>query len=417
METESSGWESGYDCRFVREPPDDLICLICTFVAREPRQVTCCGRVFCRGCLERHRVDSPKCPNCSRMISSFPDSRSERQIRELEVHCSSYGLGCSWVGTLRNLQAHEAHCSLTRVECPNKCSEVVLRRDLDRHTSELCPRRRFKCPYCHQYGTFRAITSVHMQECPEVVVACPNHCGTRNVTRCQLASHKETCPEEEVLCCYGDVGCSTWLPRRQMAQHEATSQAQHLRLSMQTIATLKKTVNRMKTYLQLKPPVACFKVTNFRRLKKNQLDWTSPPFYSHPGGYKLCLNVESNGYDTGKGTHISVFVYIMKGDDDKSLPWPCKAHVTVELLNQLHDEGHFRHTIDLENEEASRVGEEGTTGNGYGPHKFIAHDELACNVMTDTQYLKDDCLYFRVRVACDNVYRPWLEENVQEVYY
>ncbi len=410
MDVEVDEWDMGYDCQFVSEPPEDLLCLICTFVAKDPQQVTCCGRVYCLGCIGKQREESPKCPNCSRMISYFPDSRSKRHIQSLRVRCYSCGLGCVWEGELRNLTAHEKQCTFVRVECPNKCSEVVLRKDLGQHTNASCPRRRYKCPYCHQFGTYRAITSVHVQECPEVVVACPNRCGVPNVARGRLAAHKETCPNEEVSCRYGEVGCNSWLPRKLMLQHENESQAQHLQLSMQTVSTLKRTVNKMKTFLQLKPPIACFKVANFHELRSSETDWTSPPFYSHPGGYKLCLNVEPNGFETGKGTHISVFIYVMKGKNDKSLPWPCKAHVTVELLNQLHDEAHRRCTIDLENEEASRVGEGVSTGNGYGPHTFVPLDELTCNAMTNTHFLKGDCLYFQVRVACDTVYRPWLEE-------
>ena len=141
MEYEEEGdqWQSGYECTFVDEPPDDLICLICTFVARDPQQLTCCGRIFCQGCLARHRSTSPKCPNCSRMISNFPDSRSERHIKALRVLCNSNRLGCRWVGELRYLSAHEKECQLARVECPNKCSEIVQRKDLHLHTTFKCP--------------------------------------------------------------------------------------------------------------------------------------------------------------------------------------------------------------------------------------------------------------------------------------
>lgn len=406
---EGREWVGGYDCRFVEQPPDDLLCLICTFVARDPQQLTCCGRVFCEKCIVRHRASTPKCPNCSRMISNFPDSRSDRQIKALRVHCNNYGLGCPWTGELRHLSAHEKWCTFARVECPNKCSEVVLRMTLKEHAESKCPRRRFKCPHCHQYGTYRAIMSVHIEECPEITVPCPNGCIV-SIIRRELESHLMSCPKEEIACPFEDVGCNNWMLREMIPQHERENQDKHLHLAMQTISKLKRSVNHLKMHQNLTRPVGVYKLTNFQESKAKQKDWTSPPFYSHPRGYKLCLNVEVNGYETGKGSHISAFVYVMKGKNDEQLPWPCRAHVTIELLNQLQDEGHHRHSVDLENENAARVKEGETTGNGYGPHKFISHDELQYDVKGNTQYLKDDSLFFRVRVSCDSIYRPWLEE-------
>ena len=45
----------GYDCKFVDTPPDKLVCQICLLVARTPHQVTCCGRVYCKTCLDEHK--------------------------------------------------------------------------------------------------------------------------------------------------------------------------------------------------------------------------------------------------------------------------------------------------------------------------------------------------------------------------
>ena len=412
MEYEEEGeqWQSGYECTFVEEPPDDLICLICTFVARDPQQLTCCGRVFCCGCLARHRSTSPKCPNCSRMISNFPDSRSERHIKALRVLCNSNKLGCSWEGELRHLSAHEKQCQLARVECPYKCFEVVKRQDLYSHTRFKCPRRPYKCPHCPQVGTYRAITSMHLQECPEMVVSCPNGCRTPGITRGQLDNHRETCPLEEVTCWYSEVGCSTELCRQDQSRHESTNQLQHLRMMMESVCILKKSLNKLKTQQQLKAPIAVFKMPKFQELKSNGRDWTSPPFFTHPNGYKISLNVVPNGYETGEGTHLSAFIYIMKGENDANLPWPCKAHVTIQLLNQLHDEGHYSHTVSLEDENVMQVPKGETTGRGYGPHRFVAHEKLQYNVSTDTHYLKNDCLYFQIYASCDSIYRPWLRE-------
>ena len=65
----------GYDCKFVETPPDKLMCQICQAVARSPHQVTCCGRVYCKTCLDEHNKHSTTCPNCRQTGQSFPDIR------------------------------------------------------------------------------------------------------------------------------------------------------------------------------------------------------------------------------------------------------------------------------------------------------------------------------------------------------
>ena len=54
----------------------------------------------------------------------------------------------------------------------------------------------------------------------------------------------------------------------------------------------------------------------FSQHRRDGDEWYSQPLYSRPGGYKLCLCIDANGYGSGKGTHVSVFVYLMKGEND-----------------------------------------------------------------------------------------------------
>ena len=52
-------------------------------------------------------------------------------------------------------------------------------------------------------------------------------------------------------------------------------------------------------------------MTNFEQHKIDSDQWYSPPFYTHPQGYKMCLKVYANGSGKGKGTHVSVYGYLM----------------------------------------------------------------------------------------------------------
>lgn len=60
----------------------------------------------------------------------------------------------------------------------------------------------------------------------------------------------------------------------------------------------------------------------------------SPPFFSGPRGYKMCIRLYINGDGQGKGTHLSVFFTILKGPYDAVLPWPFKQTVYLAILNQ-----------------------------------------------------------------------------------
>ena len=72
--------QKGYDYKFVEPAPDSLICLICTFVARNPQQSVCCGKIYCKYCLQELEIYSDKCPHCQSDIKIFPDKKSKKTI-------------------------------------------------------------------------------------------------------------------------------------------------------------------------------------------------------------------------------------------------------------------------------------------------------------------------------------------------
>ncbi|KAM9324250.1 TNF receptor-associated factor 1 [Gastrophryne carolinensis] len=67
----------------------------------------------------------------------------------------------------------------------------------------------------------------------------------------------------------------------------------------------------------------------------------SPAFYTARYGYKACLRIYLNGDGAGKGTHVSLFFAVMKGEYDALLPWPFSHKVTFILLDQTNREHAF----------------------------------------------------------------------------
>ena len=142
-------------------------------------------------------------------------------------------------------------------------------------------------------------------------------------------------------------------------------------------------------------------MTDFEQHKIDSDYWYSPPFYTHPQGYKMCLSVVANGYDDGEGTHVSVYAFLMRGEFDDHLKWPFRGHVTVVMLNQLEDNNHTTETIRFaETKESgtyiSRVMESNIAPSGWGYPTFIAHTELNYNPIKNCQYLKYDCLRLQI---------------------
>ena len=144
-----------------------------------------------------------------------------------------------------------------------------------------------------------------------------------------------------------------------------------------------------------------FTVTDFsqQKLEDDLSTCHSPTFYTQPRGYGMCLRVYANGRGDGVGTHIAVYVYLVPGDFDNSLKWPFRGDITIQLLNQLEDQEHYTKTIPFtERTPDSCAGRvvTGETGDLWGYGSFIAHTKLNYDSTTNCQYLKDDCLHFRV---------------------
>ena len=60
----------------------------------------------------------------------------------------------------------------------------------------------------------------------------------------------------------------------------------------------------------------------------------SAPFYTGRHGYKLCLRLYVDGDGSGKGSHLSFFLTVMKGEHDALLKWPLHPTVSLMLLDQ-----------------------------------------------------------------------------------
>ena len=161
------------------------------------------------------------------------------------------------------------------------------------------------------------------------------------------------------------------------------------------------------------PPVV-LELTPFSDMKDKMKTYTSKPFYTHASGYKMCLVIYPNGYGEAEGSHVSVFVSIMKGRNDSKLKWPFRGILTIQLLDQSKKEDHKEVTVsylESEHDYASRV-RIGTHNAATGKLWMIAHESLCDD--GGPQYLRNDCLKFKIRKFENNKPPP---EKVNQMRY
>ncbi|XP_065901688.1 TNF receptor-associated factor 3-like [Dysidea avara] len=141
------------------------------------------------------------------------------------------------------------------------------------------------------------------------------------------------------------------------------------------------------------------KVPKFESKKVKEVKWCSHGFYTHNRGYKMCLRVIAGGAGAGKGTHLSVFLYLMKGQYDGQLEWPLKGEFEMTLLNQMMDDEHHSNTVKFSEKTPAAIANKVKSGemaaDGLGRNEFILERNLT--MITPTcQYLKDDCIFIKV---------------------
>ena len=110
----------------------------------------------------------------------------------------------------------------------------------------------------------------------------------------------------------------------------------------------------------------------------------------------MVFEIDCNGVDTGKGTHLSASTFPMMGKKD-NLKWP------LQLVNWAGDHLHVMHIFDFD-KVANKRGEGGTFWDHalYGPDilKFIDHLTVSKIISSPSshsvKYVADDKILFRV---------------------
>ena len=216
--------------------------------------------------------------------------------------------------------------------------------------------------------------------------------------------------------------------RRNQKKHLLDQTSSHLSLACEKLLSLREEFNEQKAKLKkqmddlkkeneslslklsaheketskpkMETPVFVWKISGFSEMlrqakqgRNSKID--STPFYTSSYGYKLKVSVNPNGDGSGKNTHLSAFVIVMKGEYDGMLPWPFNQKVSFTLIDQQESSDerenivvHLRARSNPDN--YMRPKSEENLGIGF--NRFVSHEKLKTRkfIMHDTLFIQVD---------------------------
>ena len=386
------------------------------------------------------------------------DKALKREILELDVTCTYKEDGCLWKGKLRDLEKHtnisQGTCDYVRVLCKWKCGEMIQKKDIADHEEKSCPNRPWYLDFDDSRVRMLAERVHNLEEANSSLQgqlsSVQTQLGLMNgeneklkaeVEEMKIQQSEVSQNQEELVTQVGS--CIDEIQK--LKQQEFAAKISYLTDEIQKLKDENVRLSREMSQLSLRrnsldqnsekregnidedtssvmyddfttsnsdpilsstisPDVDSsapfsFTMKSFEHRKQQKVIWFGPSFYSHSGGYKMQLRVDSSGTQDGEGTHVSVYVYLMKGEFDDELSWPFQGHVTVRILNQLKDSNHYERVIDFPKGtnplSVNRVTLGGRVKAGHGYSQFIPVLDLIGDD-EECRYLKDDSLKFVV---------------------
>ena len=419
----------GYQFELVQKFDDNmediLMCMICHLPSRDPQLSSCCGHTFCKSCLDsikqfgRTRSTSV-CPVCrDKAFQAFPNKQADRKIRRLDVFCSNKEKGCEWHGEINDVEVHLNNtnnnngCQYEDVECVHGCGKRLQRQYIMKHMEIECLHRTVDCQYCSLSGIHNFITGAHKEECPKVVISCPNGCEVNDILREEMDEHKGVCPLEVISCKYIKLGCKTKMAREEENKHGKEKMEEHLFLAIDKLERLENAVSHLENFMsQLKwssyltslvasgsqtAPITIM-ITGFAYKKIERIRWESAYFFTEDEGHEMFIKI------TFARVFLKVYLSLGPNKDSDDLDWPLRGRFDIVILNQISDNKHYSRKIVYDDRCSDAVAGLDAT-ESWGISHFISYDQL-CKASATCQYVKEDCLYIKVSYS-----RPIIEDD------
>ena len=384
-----------------------------------------------------HKTKCPleeiECPNdCGKALQrQFVTSHVETECPRREVDCQY----CQLSGEYQSIEGqHKEECLKLPISCPNECkAEHIPREDIEDHKLR-CPLEVIECEYysmgCHvtmmrkdQHTHEKEKMEEHLLLTKSELVETKTSCKMKiNELESELKQNHAKIKklESELQRSHAKVDELTFIFKEEhnpkMNRLESELQQNHALMKVLfgewTIRLNTKAI-QLSSGNQVLPVIV--RMSEYTKKKMRKVDWYSDPFYTHEQGYKIKLNVLPDGSNNGKGTHLSVYLYLMAGPYDDMLCWPLKGKYKVTLLNQVSNSNHhsvshyisgayqiirWRDDTDSNSDDMCTDSDDDdmyTDSDDDDTEEIWYHTRfIKTATLLDSDYLKNDSLFFEV---------------------
>uniref|UniRef100_A0A2K6N2S9 TNF receptor-associated factor n=1 Tax=Rhinopithecus bieti TaxID=61621 RepID=A0A2K6N2S9_RHIBE len=417
--------QGGYKEKFVKTVEDKYKCEKCRLVLCSPKQ-TECGHRFCESCMAALlSSSSPKCTACQESIvkdKKHEDTDCPCVVVSCPHKCSVQALLRS-EGTNQQIKAHEASSAVQHVNLLKEWSNslekkvsllqnesVEKNKSIQSLHNQICS---FEIEIERQKEMLRNNESkiLHLQrvidsqaeklkELDKEIRPFRQNWEEADSMKSSVESLQNRVTElESVDKSAGQVARNTGLLESQLSRHDQMLSVHDIRLADMD---LRFQVLETASY----NGVLIWKIRDYKRRKQEAvmgktLSLYSQPFYTGYFGYKMCARVYLNGDGMGKGTHLSLFFVIMRGEYDALLPWPFKQKVTLMLMDQGSSRRHLGDAFKPDPNSSSFKKPTGEMNIASGCPVFVAQ-----TVLENGTYIKDDTIFIKVIVDTSDLPDP-----------
>jgi hypothetical protein len=189
----------------------------------------------------------------------------------------------------------------------------------------------------------------------------------------------------------------------------------------QNVISLKQCIENKDEILKQEPDgTMVWKITNVREKiydaqSERATSIYSPNFYTSISGYNICARLYLNGDGSARGTHISIFLVILRGPYDSLLKWPFSYRVSFCLCDQrtmMEKNGTVqpKHIIESFRPDVNSVSFRqpcSAMNIASGIPKFFSLSEF--NQLTNENlYIVNDTIYNKILIDCIGIPRSML---------
>lgn len=172
------------------------------------------------------------------------------------------------------------------------------------------------------------------------MVSCSLQCGAK-LYQSQIQEHEtECCPKLPVA-----VQLTSMIKKFDTLRRELSETKRDYQAVRQELTVMKSEHDVLKKRFPV-PPIQ-YAMYNVQDHIRSENRWTSKPFYSHFGGYKMKFDVVVTQTSKVPGVPVVIkyFVFVTRGEFDSELKWPFLGEVTIQVYN--HTESKWDHACKI----------------------------------------------------------------------